>query len=364
MPHKISIITPVYNCQSYIGEAIKSVLSQTYDDWELIIVDDGSTDNTPEVVSIYQDEIIYLRQSNSGEGAARNAGLSIAKGDYLLFLDADDLLLPNNLETLSTFLDTHNQYGAVYSDGYCCDQDKRIIQSMSSRRPANYSGNILEKIVLSCLIAPMHCAMIRTGIVNKYKLQFDPQMNYGVDWAFWIQLAAHTKIGYVDETTCLYRIHGNNMTSTTNQIKRFESITLNRYKIMNSWFFSDLSVQTREAFFYSLLINYSVHSPSDQIKIIKSAQFLSLPNFSRARLLRLSASEALLNNNNNQARILIRESIAINYTDFKTILLFLLSQFPLCISRKLISFWRDNISNRHQNNTNTDLVAEAFFNNQ
>lgn len=102
----VSIITPTYNCASYIAETIDSVLSQTYGNWEMIIVDDCSTDNTKDVVSKYSDHRIkyYCLERNSGAAAARNKALSLAKGQWVAFLDSDDLWLPTKLERQLDFM--------------------------------------------------------------------------------------------------------------------------------------------------------------------------------------------------------------------------------------------------------------------
>jgi glycosyltransferase involved in cell wall biosynthesis len=87
----VSVIIPVYNCEAYLGEAIGSVLAQTYRPLEIFVVDDGSTDGTPDVVHLFQNAVEYHRQTHRGAGAARNTGIDLAQGDYIAFLDADDL---------------------------------------------------------------------------------------------------------------------------------------------------------------------------------------------------------------------------------------------------------------------------------
>ena len=113
---KVSVIIPAYNAARYLPEAIDSVLTQTYQDCEIILVDDGSTDDTAEVVSRYGTRVTYVQQSNQGVGAARNTGIDLARGDYLVFQDADDVLLPGKLEVQASFLDQHPDVDAVFSD--------------------------------------------------------------------------------------------------------------------------------------------------------------------------------------------------------------------------------------------------------
>jgi GT2 family glycosyltransferase len=118
----ISIITPAFNRAHLIGETIKSVLRQTFTDWELIVVDDGSTDDTGAVVSRFNDaRIRCLRQARAGATAARNHGLSQARGELILFLDSDDVMLPHSLGTLCATLAAHPEAGCAYGWAYFMD---------------------------------------------------------------------------------------------------------------------------------------------------------------------------------------------------------------------------------------------------
>ena len=112
------MVIPTFNRAKYISEAIDSVLNQTYKDFEITVVDDGSTDNTKEVLSPYMDRIKYVCQENKGCASARNLGIRNSEGDYLVFLDADDLLEPKKLEVQVPILENNPEVGFVYSDGY------------------------------------------------------------------------------------------------------------------------------------------------------------------------------------------------------------------------------------------------------
>ena len=113
---KVSIIIPAFNCERFIGEAIDSVLAQTYTDFELIVVDDGSEDQTAQKVKQYGEKLTYLYQPNSGQAKARNLGYAHSNGEYLAFLDADDRWYPQMLEVEVQALDSNPQMGLVYSD--------------------------------------------------------------------------------------------------------------------------------------------------------------------------------------------------------------------------------------------------------
>lgn len=112
---KVSVIIPTYNGERYIGEAIDSVLKQTYDDHEIIVVDDGSTDNTLQLLQSYGKQLNWIAQENQGVAASRNAGLQLAQGEYIAFLDQDDVFLPDKLAFQIPLLEQQPSLGLVSS---------------------------------------------------------------------------------------------------------------------------------------------------------------------------------------------------------------------------------------------------------
>lgn len=126
----ISIVIPAYNSAAYITQAIDSVLAQAYAPCQLIVVDDGSTDDTAAVLAPYNDKIEYLRQENSGSAAARNRGLLLAQHNYVLFLDADDVMLPNKLRQQAAYLQLHPTLGYVSSGWQQIDASGEILQTI------------------------------------------------------------------------------------------------------------------------------------------------------------------------------------------------------------------------------------------
>ena len=126
----ITVIIPTYNSSAYIAQAVESVLAQRYTPCELIIVDDGSTDDTEAVLAPYLDNIHYVKQSNSGSAAARNRGLSLATHEFVVFLDADDVMLPNKLRQQAAFLQLRPSLGYVHSGWHQINQDGRLLQTI------------------------------------------------------------------------------------------------------------------------------------------------------------------------------------------------------------------------------------------
>src|SRR2546425_10651809 len=113
-PSCVSVVIPVYNGEQYLADAIQSVRDQTYQNVEVIVVDDGSTDESADVAKKFGEAIRYVHQSNGGVGKARNTGIAAARGAYLAFLDQDDLWLPDKLAVQVAYLDSHPEMGAVY----------------------------------------------------------------------------------------------------------------------------------------------------------------------------------------------------------------------------------------------------------
>lgn len=291
----VSVIMPVFNGAAFIVEAIDSILAQTHEDWELLVVDDGSTDQTPELLDRFDDpRIVRTRQQNQGEAAARNTALNMARGEYLSFLDADDLYLPNALANMTQYLETHTEADALISDGYFCDEQRHCLMRFSDHRPIPAVGNILEPLVLSSSVITVPiCTMVRRAAIERASAQFDTSLVIGPDYDFFIQLARHAPFGYLDRLTCMYRVHQTNITRTAGSRRRKDDLVKGRLKVMNAGWFGELSLPTRQEFFIQLLIGYLTGEPEKQWELTQSTPFKALPAQAQARLLRLMASDYL-----------------------------------------------------------------------
>jgi glycosyltransferase involved in cell wall biosynthesis len=136
---------PAFNAETYVGQAIESILAQTNPNWELVIVDDGSVDRTRDIASHYKDtRIQVIHQENGGESIARNTAIKHVRGEFLAFLDADDLYLPNHLRVAAEYLTSQPQVNGVYTDGYYIDQTGKQLQTLSSRRRGPFEGDLFE----------------------------------------------------------------------------------------------------------------------------------------------------------------------------------------------------------------------------
>lgn len=292
----VTIMMPVFNAERYVGAALDSILDQTYSRWELLVIDDGSTDRSAEILANYRDRRIRaIHQPNQGEAVARNRALDEAKGELLAFLDADDQFLPQHLERLVQQLQAHPECGGVYSDGYYIDAGGKRMEKLSSQRRGPFNGEIFEELVrASDVFGPPICTLLSMGVIRDHALEFDPQITIGPDWDFMTRFAMYAGFVYLDETTCLYRVHETNVTLTTTDHKRHESLARCREKTIKSPLFDRCSVETRSYAFYDLLLNHLFDDPERREAITQWPEFRALPSDEQARLHRLMATDAIV----------------------------------------------------------------------
>ena len=201
---KVSVIIPTYNSAQYIAEAIESVLAQTYKDYEIIVVDDGSIDNTREVLKPFMDKIIYVYKENGGQASARNLGIKMSKGEYIAFLDSDDIWLPQKLELQVELLDSRPEVGLVYSDNYRFTDDEGII-GLGSQRVQGLSGMVFNSLFLKNFI-PTLTVMVRRKCLDDVGL-FDESKHivHSEDYDLWLRIAKKYEIAYIDKPLAKYR---------------------------------------------------------------------------------------------------------------------------------------------------------------
>lgn len=209
MQPTISVIIPAYNAAAYIGEAIQSVLDQTFSDFELIVVDDGSTDDTAAVVKGFTDSRIhYHHQANAGVANARNVGIGKVEGVFVAFLDADDLFLPANLEKKLYFLKGNPAISLVHSSEIKFDSTTGKIMNIVQ----GTEGNVLEKLLCmgEHVIHSPSSVVVRKELLNRIG-GFDPKLSTSADWDMWVRMAVKTWFGYIQEPLVKYRIHPSQM---------------------------------------------------------------------------------------------------------------------------------------------------------
>jgi len=212
---RVSIIIPTFNLARYIGRTLESVFAQTYTDYEVIVVDDGSTDDTRQVLARYAGRLQYLYQGNRGVAAARNIALDKATGELIAYLDADDMWYPQKLEKQVDFLDRHEECGVVHSDTAVIDESDRIIYSEFNRQMHRDvpQGQCLMPLLQRCHIQPL-TVMERRDCVEQTG-GFDERLRGVDDYMRWILLAIEgVEFGYIDEPLAMYRWRGGQFSSS------------------------------------------------------------------------------------------------------------------------------------------------------
>jgi glycosyltransferase involved in cell wall biosynthesis len=205
----VSVIIPTYNRADYLKLALKSVLEQTYKNIEVIVVDDGSMDNTAEVVADFNDpRIKYFYQKNTGLPAAtRNRGLREASGEYIAFLDSDDLWLPEKLEIQVDYLRNQPDYHLAYSNAWIIDETgarKGLIMDLELFK----EGKIFKDLVKYNFI-PQLTVLMKRKVFDEIKFfNEDPALRAVEDYEYWLRVALRRyKIGFVKEPLAIYRAH-------------------------------------------------------------------------------------------------------------------------------------------------------------
>lgn len=205
---KVSIVTPLYNSVDFISDTIASVVSQTFNDWEMIIVDDCSTDNSVEVIHSFVelDSRIKLIQlsKNSGAAVARNKAIEIAQGLYIAFLDSDDLWLPDKLEKQLAFMQANN-YPFTYAAYDKIDENGQVLGHVGVPNRVSYS-DLLKTCSIGCLTA-----MYDTQYFGKVYM---PNIRKRQDFGLWLELLKRTKYAYgLNETLAQYRVRSDSISA-------------------------------------------------------------------------------------------------------------------------------------------------------
>jgi glycosyltransferase involved in cell wall biosynthesis len=208
LTEKVSVIIPTYNRAAYIADAIRSVQSQDHPEVEIIVADDGSTDDTLAIVAGFGETLLYLPLAHGGLPAAtRNRGLAKATGDFVAFLDSDDLFLPHKLRLqLSVFL-AHPEAGLVYSDGYYFRDDPtqptgRLLSGLPTP-----SGDVLPELIRGNFIMSPALLVRRSCLEEVGPFDEDPELRVSEDYELWLRVAARFPVFYAPDEVAAVRRH-------------------------------------------------------------------------------------------------------------------------------------------------------------
>ena len=214
----ISVVVPTYNAEHTIFKTVKSVQKQTFSDLEIIVINDGSTDRTLELLqSITDQRLKIFSYKNGGLPVARNRGISHARGEFISFIDADDLWTPDKLELQLAALQQHPEAGVAYSwNSYFMDGQE---ESVFPYDPVFFEGNVYDKLLVNNIVGNGSNILVRRKAIESVG-EFEPTLKSCEDWDFYIRLAAKWHFVVVTKHQILYRQSSNAMTSKVDVMEK------------------------------------------------------------------------------------------------------------------------------------------------
>ena len=196
----ISVIIPTHNRALWVVEAVESVLAQSFKDFELLVVDDGSTDETAALLAPYRDRLLYDFQDRAGVSAARNRGLELASGQWIAFLDSDDLWLPAKLAAQVDFFDRNPEAEICQTEEIWMRNGRRVNPRPRHRKP---SGQIFEPSLSLCLVSPS-AVMLKKTLIDRIG-RFDPQLPACEDYDLWLRISCRKPVYLIDQALVIKR---------------------------------------------------------------------------------------------------------------------------------------------------------------
>jgi GT2 family glycosyltransferase len=207
----VTVIIPAYNAARFIRPTIDSVLDQTFQDFEFIVVDDGSTDDTADVVRSYEPRLRYLWKANGGQSSSRNVGIREARGEFIAFLDHDDLWYPEKLARQVALMQAAPRLGVVTTGSVLFD-DHGDLQTEIPVLPATSGPALLARLLLGNVIGSCSKVLVRSACFRELGA-FDEQLRMAEDWEMWYRIGLRYDIVVIPEPLIRYRIHQGNFSS-------------------------------------------------------------------------------------------------------------------------------------------------------
>lgn len=217
----VTVLMPVFNGQDHLREAVDSILWQTFNSFELLVVNDGSTDESADILAGYaakDERVRVVYQPNSGIVAALNAGLALAKGAYIARMDADDVAHPRRLEIQVAYMETHPNCVA-------CGSDYELIGAKRGHVKTPYTNDECKAQLLlkSCFAHPT--VILRSSIFRSAGLHYEDEFQFAEDYRLWTQLAQYGDLANIPEPLISYRVHSGQLSSLKKQLQRQRHVT-------------------------------------------------------------------------------------------------------------------------------------------
>lgn len=229
---RISVLLPTHNRANYLAETIASVLTQTCDDFELVIVDDGSTDSTRALVASHTDpRVRYIYQSNRGVSAALNTAWRAAQGEYVAMIGSDDVWLPNQLETLLPLIALNPSIGLVYARAQAMNINGEL-QPQILGSGLRIPNDPLASVLYGNCICALAC-LVRRSVLDRVG-GFDESLIANEDWDLWIRMAEITRFAYHNEILARYRMHATSLTGKRSQ--HYRRVVLDRVRLIQDYY--------------------------------------------------------------------------------------------------------------------------------
>lgn len=215
---KVSVVIPAYNTASYLAEAIESVLHQTYQDFEILAIDDGSTDDTAKVASSYAPRVKLIKKKNGGPASARNVGMQQAIGEYIAFLDSDDTWVQDKLAEQVELLERNQGIGLVYGEA-------QMFRQIEGRRQMGETIGHTQSPTLKSLLfgnfIPAQTVLFRRVCLERIGyMKESVTLPVAEDFEFWLRFAKHYSLFGINRTLAYYRIHENNLLGSGQDIEK------------------------------------------------------------------------------------------------------------------------------------------------
>ncbi|MFA5038111.1 MAG: glycosyltransferase [Candidatus Omnitrophota bacterium] len=230
---KVSVIIPTYNCAKFLPDALDSVLKQTFQDFEIIVVDDGSTDNTRGLIKSYMDKhpgkINYVYQENMGLACARNTAIRHSKGEYIAILDADDMFMPNRLEEEIQAFERNPGIGVVHANISWLSEEGGVL-STPKRNKKVLSGNIFNAIFLRDAHVSISTILVKKECFDKAGLFDENLTRLGCeDRDMWLRISQHYPFLYIDNVLGLYRLRQGSMSKDQAKMLKARYYVINKF---------------------------------------------------------------------------------------------------------------------------------------
>lgn len=199
----VSIVMPIYNTERYLPEAVRSVLAQTYQNWELLVLNDESPGDARSVMAGFDDpRIRFLEHKNGGPAFTRNRGIQESRGEFIAFLDSDDVWLPEKLDKQLALFRRNPDVGVVYSQRETIDEQGCVLQGY---KPQLHSGMILDRLYVDNFVC-MSSAIMKRAVFEKVGL-IDERLRMSEDFDYWLRVACFFSFAPLDEALVRYRVH-------------------------------------------------------------------------------------------------------------------------------------------------------------